>query len=449
VFYRSASADGSGVVFVVGRLHMPHRLLLIEHEQAHQASLAQLLTHERGFDCQRQLWESFEPETLKQSRPQLVVSIPPPHWQLSLRLTDWLRTHPIHAAILMVLPRQPDELLLRLAIETADDFLFCPVDDAELQCRVARILGASAGGKAAISGRLNQELGSEQLVGNDPAFLRAIEKLPALAVSKAPVLLLGETGTGKELCAHAIHSFGPRRAGPFVPVDCAALPDHLVENELFGHVRGAFTDAHSDQMGLAAMAAGGTLFLDEIDALPLPAQAKLLRFIQDGTYRPLGSQKYLHADVRLVVATNRDLEVSARKGDFRRDLYFRINVLPLRLPSLRDRRGDIVALAMHFVASIEDCGEKRFSPSALHLLQMYDWPGNVRELFNVVQRAAAFSDGVLILPAHLGLTDSWNSAEPLGGGLREARQRIIEGFERSYVEDILRRHGGNVTHAAV
>jgi len=225
------------------------------------------------------------------------------------------------------------------------------------------------------------------------------------------------------------------------------MPEQLLENELFGHVRGAFTDAHSDQKGLAAMADGGTLFLDEIDSLTLAAQSKLLRFIEDGTYRPLGAQKYESADVRLVTATNRDLEDCSRAGTFRRDLFFRLNVLPLRLPPLRKRREDIVLLANHFLKCVGASREKKLTPSALRILQNHDWPGNVRELYNVVRRAVAFSGGSAILPVHLGLgaSEETHSNEC---AFNAGRQRAIESFERQYVEDLLRKHHGNVTRAA-
>jgi len=262
-------------------------------------------------------------------------------------------------------------------------------------------------------------------------------------------LLLGETGTGKELCAQAIHGLSLRHAGPFIPVECGAIPENLVENELFGHVRGAFTDAHCDQKGLAAMADGGTLFLDEIDSLPLAAQAKLLRFIQEGTYRPLGSQKFVRADLRLIAAANRDLDKCVRDGQFRSDLFFRLNVLHLRLPSLRDRRGDIATLTRHFLKALlpSAAPEKKISLAAMRRLEAYEWPGNVRELYNTIQRSLAFSQDSPILPVHLGLPGV-PPVENERGGFKRARAQVIEGFEKSYLEEMLRNNGGNVTRAA-
>jgi two-component system response regulator GlrR len=428
---------------------MLRRLLLIEEDALTvEASLSRLLTRERGFACERETWGTFEVEKLPASGADLVITVTLTHHEYSLEFHNWLRAHPIRAPVLVILPEEPGEVLLRSARESGDDFLLCPIRDEELQCRLARLLGETTDAETSVRCKLNKELGLEQLVGEAPEFLQEIAKIPAIASSRAPALLLGETGTGKELCAHAIHSLSSRHVGPFVPVDCGTMPEQLVENELFGHARGAFTDAHSDQKGLAAMAHGGTLFLDEIDSLTLAAQSKLLRFIEDGTYRPLGSQRHESADVRLIAATNRDLEECSRAGTFRRDLYFRLNVLPLRLPPLRKRREDIVSLTNHFIKTAGASHEKKFTPSALRILQNYDWPGNVRELFNVVRRAIAFSGSSAILPAHLGL-----AVNPECGlsecAFNPARQRVIENFEKQYVEDLLRKHHGNVTRAAI
>jgi DNA-binding NtrC family response regulator len=225
----------------------------------------------------------------------------------------------------------------------------------------------------------------------------------------------------------------------------------LAENEIFGHVRGAFTDAHADQKGLAGMAEGGTLFLDEIDALSLAAQAKLLRFLEDGAYRALGADRFTRANVRVIAATNRDLESCMREKQFRSDLYFRLNVLQLRLPPLRERRGDIGLLARHFLESCCAAGgahRKSFSPATLRILEMYSWPGNVRELYNVVQRAVVFCSGTQILPSHISLATPAQASSHRVSSFRHARKEAIESFEQHYVREMLRKHRGNVTRAA-
>jgi DNA-binding NtrC family response regulator len=255
------------------------------------------------------------------------------------------------------------------------------------------------------------------------------------------------------LFAHAIHSLGRRRNGPFVPVDCGTLPDQLTENELFGHRRGAYTDAHSDQKGLAAIADGGTLFLDEIDALSPAGQAKLLRFLQEGTYRALGSERIARADVRVIAATNRPIEDAVRQRQFRNDLYFRINVLRLTLPPLRERRSDIAVLAQSFLEKevCDGAGPRTFSIPALRHLATHSWPGNVRELRNTVQRAVVGCKGRQILPEHISLAvgaDQRGKDIPVGVSFRSAKQLAVERFEQSYIEELLQRFQGNITRAA-
>jgi DNA-binding NtrC family response regulator len=233
-------------------------------------------------------------------------------------------------------------------------------------------------------------------------------------------------------------------------VDCGAIPEHLFENELFGHARGAFTDAQSDQKGLAAMANGGTLFLDEIDALSLAAQVKLLRFLQERTYRPLGAERFTKADVNVIAATNCDLEECVQEKRFRSDLYFRLNVLRLSLPPLVKRRSDIQLLARHFLQiESRSCRPKSFTPAALRKLELYSWPGNVRELLNVVQRATVLSEGLHILPMHISFSNSHAEVEPSPESFQSARNKTIETFEKHYVEELLEKHNGNVTHAAL
>jgi two-component system response regulator GlrR len=423
--------------------------LLVEDTLAVETGIPRLLTNERGYACSRESWATFQAKRLTDIAVDLVISVAPSLSESALFFHDWLRTHSIGAPVLIVLPREPSEALVRSASLAADDFLLSPVRDEELLCRLDRLLGATRNPDTDVQRKLNRELGLKQLIGEAPDFLQQIEKIPAIARSSAPVLLMGETGTGKELCAHAIHSLSNRGHGPFVPVDCGAVPEQLLENELFGHARGAFTDAHSDQKGLAAFANGGTLFLDEIDSLTLVAQSKLLRFIETGAYRPLGTYRQEPADVRLIAATNRDLEECCRLGVFRRDLFFRLNVLPLRLPPLRFRRSDIAPLAQHFLETTgpEAVSPRKFTASALRALQSHDWPGNVRELYNVVRRAVAFSGGSPILPAHLGLGIT-AAASPSEMAFHTSKQQAIAKFEKQYVEELLRKHHGNVTHAA-
>jgi DNA-binding NtrC family response regulator len=342
--------------------------------------------------------------------------------------------------------------MLSLTFQVVDDFLLTPVREEELSARVMRILGHGMDKWQATHESLMQVLGMRQLVGNDPAFASVIKMIPVIARSGLPALITGETGTGKELCARAIHHLSSRRDFPFIPCDCAAIPDHLFENEIFGHTRGAYTDAHTNQKGVVAMADGGTLFLDEVDALSLVAQAKLLRFLQEHAYRPLGAERFVQANVNVIAATNREIEDCVRDKQIRSDLYFRLNVARLKLPPLRERRGDIELLARHFLnlqPVAADVGRKAFLPATLRKLTLYDWPGNVRELLNVVQRATLLAEGQYILPEHISLPGAGAADEAVAENFRQARARAIEEFEKRYVEDLLRKHEGNVTRAAM
>jgi DNA-binding NtrC family response regulator len=369
-----------------------------------------------------------------------------PEW---LRFFDVLRRHAT-TPILAVLRENPSAELVAAAARNADDFIMWNVDRiGELRERVARLL-APAENTEAISERLTQSAALLRLIGEAPSFMAAIGRIPMIGRSDGVALILGETGTGKELCARAIHHLSSRRHQPFIPVDCGALPDQLLENELFGHVRGAFTDAHREQSGLVAMAEGGTLFLDEIDSLAMPLQGKLLRLIEERTYKPLGSDRFAQANIRIVAAANCRLEDLVRQKQFRSDLFFRLNVLQIHLPPLRDRRSDIPKLARHFVdqaVNIARTTRKTLTPSALEKLQAATWPGNVRELFNVIQRAVTFSEGPLILAHHVMVGDAYQPP-PRDGGFREAKRRTMEAFESTYVEQLLRKHDGNITRSA-
>jgi len=296
---------------------------------------------------------------------------------------------------------------------------------------------------------LKERIGLKQMVGQDPAFLAEINKIPLVAGCDVSILILGETGTGKELCARAIHYLSPRAAKPFVPVNCGAIPTELVENELFGHMKGAFTGASQAYPGLIHEANGGTLFLDEIDCLPLPAQVKLLRFLQDKEYRQLGSTRVYYADVRIIVASNIDLTKALTEGKFRSDLYYRLNVISLTLPPLHNRKADIPLLARHFLdkyAAEFNRPAQDLSPGAYQKLLLHDWPGNIRELENVVERAVVFCQQTVIQASDILLPHA--EAGEAGESFQAAKSRMIAQFEKNYIQDILRANRGNITKAA-
>jgi two-component system response regulator GlrR len=295
---------------------------------------------------------------------------------------------------------------------------------------------------------LNTKIGLRQLVGKSPTFQAEMDKIPLVAKCDASVLISGETGTGKELFARAIHYLGNRRGKPFVPVSCGAIPVELIENELFGHIRGAFTGATTSRIGLVGEAEGGTLFLDDIDCLPLLAQVKVLRLLQEKEYKQIGSTRYYHADVRVIATANVDLEKAVKEAKFRQDLFYRLNVIPLALPPLRERQEDIPLLARHFLEeyAFEFKKEtKDFTDEAMQKLLAYDWPGNVRELENVIERAVVFSPKAAISPEVISLPPPEAARQE---SFKAAKSRAVMQFEKKYIEGLLATCEGNISKAA-
>ena len=277
-------------------------------------------------------------------------------------------------------------------------------------------------------------------------------KLPLLAQCEAPVLLTGETGTGKGLCARALHYLSRRAGQPFLPVNCGAIPVELFERELFGHQKGAFTGAWTAQPGLIAEAEGGTLFLDEIATLSLSAQAKLLRFLEDQTYHALGSPRPRQADVWIIAATNVELLRKVQDGTFREDLFYRLAVMTLTLPPLRERRADIPRLVAHVwarYAGQQGAVPKQLSPRALEALCRYAWPGNMRELENVIRQVIVLTDAQRIEPEDLPIPLLPVSLDTRGDSLKQAKAKVMAHFEQAYIAELLQVHQGNVTQAAL
>ncbi len=328
----------------------------------------------------------------------------------------------------------------------ANDVVNKPFSAAELQYRIGRGVAGERGDK-------RRPRKSDVLIGAGTWIKELYDRIAMVAATDVTIAIFGESGTGKELVARTVHNSSPRHDAPFVVVNCAAIPEALLEDELFGHVRGAFTDATRDREGLLAAAHTGTLFLDEIGELPLPLQAKLLRVLQSQEFRRIGDDQDRRVDVRIITATNRDLDQLVANGSFRQDLYYRINVFPLQLPPLRERREDIPVLVQHFINKLRGKLGKTISgitPEALARFQSYDFPGNVRELENKVHQAM-----VVAAASTIGVEDVALPASVLGGGkidverpFRELKQEAVDAFELQYLTELLRVHRGNVTHAA-
>ncbi len=305
-----------------------------------------------------------------------------------------------------------------------------------------------------LKSQLREKYRFEGLVGNSPAMQEVYGLMERITATESTVLITGDTGTGKELVARAIHYNGPRAEQRFYALHCAAIPEELLESELFGHEKGAFTGAVSQKIGIFEAAHRGTLFLDEVGEMSLAAQVRLLRVLQEKEFIPVGSTTPKTTDVRLIAATNRTLTDEMKKGRFREDLYYRLNVIEIPLPSLRERRDDIPLLAKHFLqkfCSRQQAEQRQLPEETLSRLVRHDWPGNVRELENVIERAVALCASEVIEIADLPTNLQQETAPALAGGESYAHlslQEARETFEQGYIKEVLTKTGGNITHAS-
>ncbi len=443
----------------------PTRVLVVDDEEALRKGLARILS---GRGCEVTTAESGRAalEVLQTTRPDVLLSdlFMPGLTGLQL-LEETKRRWPEVEVVLMTAYADVDTAVAAVK-GGAYDFLTKPFASNE-----AVVLAVA---KAAEHHRLVERaqrlekrlLSAErfgELVGSSRKMQEVYRLIEGVASATSTVLVLGESGTGKELVARAIHQLSPRAARPFVTVNCAAIPKDLVESELFGHVRGAFTGAQSARAGLFDTANGGTIFLDEVGDLPLAAQVKLLRALQDGEIKRVGADEAHVVDVRVLAATNVDLKAKIQSGEFRRDLFYRLNVIAIELPPLRERDEDVVLLATHFVQKLAvrmNREPKRVSESATRALRAYEWPGNVRELEHAIEHAFVLSHGDVIDASDLPLprgdhgaredarTKAPWSDESYGLPYAEAKRRVLADFDLAYVREQLKKTGGNVSEAA-
>ncbi|NOZ25933.1 MAG: PEP-CTERM-box response regulator transcription factor [Nitrospirae bacterium] len=366
-------------------------------------------------------------------------------------LKEILKLHPLTKVIVVTGNDDRESALLAVSIG-AYDYYQKPIDLKALAVSVSRAFHLYNIEEE--NRKLRHALDEKTTVmsgmaGQCPAMTEIFSTIRKVAPSDVPVLIQGESGTGKELVAKAIHSLSMRKDGPFVPINCGAIPENLLESELFGHEKGAFTGAHAQVQGKVEYAEKGTLFLDEIGELPAGLQVKLLRFLQDKTIQRVGGRVDIHVDTRIVAATNIDISEAIESGRFREDLYYRIGVLTIKLPPLRERGGDIMLLANLFLMKFSEQYRKRlkgFSPASVELLKSYEWPGNVRELENRIQRAVVMSDTQLVEPDDLGFTERpFQGVSAFAGmTLREARDRV----EKEMLVAAIEKNNGNIAKAA-
>lgn len=417
--------------------------VLVIDDDAAQRSLLQSFLGGRGFaiSCASSAEEALE--RIAASAPALILSDVRMPGCSGLELLQRVRlSHPAIPVLLITAYADIRDAVAAMR-DGAVNYLEKPIDLDELLASVYRALDRTpeGAGKAAAPGCAIPT----GVVAYSPQMQEVLRQAALVAPSDARVLLTGESGAGKEVVANAIHAWSARAGRPFVKVNCAAIPETLLESELFGHEKGAFTGASARRIGHFEEARGGTILLDEIAEMAPALQAKLLRVTQDTHFRRLGSNQLLDADVRILAATNRDLEGEMLAGRFREDLYYRLNVVEVYVPPLRERRPDILPLATRFATEISG-GRPRFSPNAIACLERYDWPGNVRELRNTTERAILMARGEVILPEHLPprmQTDGADAAQPAASpGNR------MEDVERAAILAALRDHGFNRTDTA-
>ena len=438
------------------------RILIVDDEPDMLDNCTRIVTR-LGYDCVTAENGEVALEEFERQRPDLVLTDLKMPEMDGMALMARLHDADPDLPVIMITGFASIESAVAAVREGAFDYLPKSFSVDQLRVAVERALrhrGLQMENRN-LRSQLQQTLGFENVVGRSPAMAQVFELVKKAARSEANILVLGESGTGKELIARAIHANSPRAGGPFVPVDCASLPEHLLESELFGHEKGAFTGAVRTKTGLVEAAHRGTLFLDEIGDLPAPLQVKLLRALQERQIRRVGGTELVDVDVRVVSATNRNLTEAIGKGQFREELYYRINVIAIRLPPLRDRAGDVRLLAHAFIKRYGHGRVTGLDEAAADALERYRWPGNVRELQNVIERACALVDGPMItvkdLPDHVlrpapppSPAGSDIAGQSVGSDLtlREAKDQWLQVLEVSYLRDLLARHDGNVSSAA-
>jgi DNA-binding NtrC family response regulator len=433
------------------------RILVVDDERSIRFSLVELLESD-GYAVREAGHAPAALAALEGQPADLVISdLRMPAMDGMQLLDAVVGRHPETLFVLMT-AHGDERVAVRALKNGAYDYVPKPFDNEEIRAiarRAHEVLALRAENR-----RLREDLTREfrGLIGDSPAMRDVYRLIRRAGPTDVNVLITGESGTGKELAAHALHAENRRRSNAFVALNCSALPSELVESELFGHVRGAFTGADRDREGLFEAAHGGTLFLDEVGDLALPAQAKLLRALEEREIVRLGATRSRPVDVRVIAATHQPLDRLAAQGTFREDLLYRLRVITLELPPLRDRRSDIPALVAHFLAVFAPRHERRisgFTDAARRALLAYDWPGNVRELRNVVERAVVLAERTTIEPDDLPgqITGSATPLRPTDAALAElpfadARARALESFDRSFLAAALERHGGNVSRTA-
>ncbi|MFN2572565.1 MAG: sigma-54-dependent transcriptional regulator [Gemmatimonadales bacterium] len=436
----------------------PRRVLVVDDEKGIREALKQVLEYEE-IEVQACASGHEATRVYPEFKPHLVFLDVKMEGMDGLETLRRLRQLDPDAQVVMISGHGTIQTAVEATQLGAYDFLEKPLDTDRILLTLRNALQHVV--LVSENVRLKQEVRAQyEIVGSSKPVQQVIELLEKVAPTPARVLITGENGTGKELVARAIHTLSTRAAGPFVEVNCAAIPAELIESELFGHVKGSFTGAISERAGKFELADGGTLFLDEIGDMSLPAQAKVLRALQEGVISRVGSGKTLPVDVRVLAATNKNLAIETEEGRFREDLFYRVNVVPIRVPSLRERRGDVPQLVTHFIGALTKQGglpPKQLDEAAIERLMAHDWPGNVRELRNAVERLLILAPGPTVTAADVEqLVGRAGAIRPKGmaGGGKNSWMRIssFEDFrqasEQAFLLRKLQEHDWNVSETA-
>lgn len=422
------------------------RILLVDDDDLFRKSLTETLRR-GGFDVDAVGSPSLALSQVRKTSYGLIISdVKMPEMSGVELLRHIKETHP-HIPVLMITAFAEVHDAVSAMKLGARDYLIKPFEGHQILQKIKEILPGSG----------ERPAGFEEVVTGDPKMLKLLSMIETIGQSDATVVLFGESGTGKEVFARLIHKHSPRAKGPFVAVNSAAFPEHLLESELFGHEKGSFTGAVSQHKGKFEQAHGGTLLLDEISEMPLQLQAKLLRALQEREIDRVGGSRPVKVDVRVIATTNRDLQEAVQAGTFRRDLFYRLCVVPITLPPLRERVGDISLLARHFLREFCEANRKvisDFDPAALRWLESQSWPGNIRQLRNVIERAVILCSGTVIDLTHLN-PDIWGPAEETSYRLLDDPRRVdvhvgmtAEEAEKRLILRTLEECGGNKTKAA-
>jgi len=441
---------------------MTPRILVVEDERAIQLALSGLLGR-AGYDVDIAGTGEEAVEKLGRTPFDLVLTDLALGRGLSgMDVLKEARKRRPETVVVMITAHGSEKIAVEAMKAGAEDYVPKPFDNDEIRLVVQRALDRTrlARENRMLLDRVQRDYAFEKLIGSGPAMRRVFETIQKVAETDITVLVRGESGTGKELVAQALHNRSPRKDRPFVAVNCAAISAELVESELFGHEKGAFTGADARRQGRFEAADGGTIFLDEIGDMAPETQAKVLRVLQERSFERVGGNRPIQVDVRVVAATHRNLEEEVARGRFREDLYYRLKVVETQLPPLRERSEDVPALALRFLEQVnERLGRERqrIAEGALARLARHPWPGNVRELRNAIEQAAVLSSGPVIEEADLhldgapgGAQDDATGADPAAEGLpfAEAKRRQVEAFERGFLLRALRAHDGNISRAA-